>query len=60
VKVIDRFIDIWWVSLLVYGVCSHFQQYFSHIVAISFIAGGNRSTRWKTPPCRKSLPNFIT
>jgi hypothetical protein len=24
---------------------SHFQQYFSYIVAVSFIGGGNRSTR---------------
>ena len=37
----------------------HFQPYFSYIVAISFIDGGNRSTRWKPPTCRKSLTNFI-
>ena len=30
------------------------QQYFSNIVAVSFIGGGNRST------CRKPLTNFIT
>ena len=24
----------------------HFQQYFSHIVAVSFIGGGNRSTQY--------------
>ena len=29
---------------LVYGVKRHFQQYFSYIVAVSFIGGGNRST----------------
>ena len=38
----------------------HFQQYFSYIVAVSFIAGGNRKTRRKPPTCRKSLTNFIT
>jgi len=27
---------------LVYGVQRHFQQYFSHIMAVSFILGGNR------------------
>jgi hypothetical protein len=35
------------------GVERHFQQYFSYIVAVSFIRGGNRMTRKKT--CRKSL-----
>jgi len=29
----------WW---LVYGAKHHFQQYFSYIVAVSFIGGGNR------------------
>ena len=33
----------------------HFKQYFSYIVAVSFI-GGNRRT---PPTCRKSLLNFI-
>jgi hypothetical protein len=28
--------------------------------AVSLIGGGNRSTRWKTPTCRKSPTNFIT
>jgi hypothetical protein len=27
---------------MVYGVLHHFQQYFSNIVAVSFIRGGNR------------------
>jgi hypothetical protein len=27
--------------LVVYGVLHHFQQYFSYIVVISFIGGGN-------------------
>ena len=26
---------------MVYGVQRHFQQYFSHIVAVSFTGGGN-------------------
>jgi hypothetical protein len=39
---------------LVYGVKRHFQQYFSYIVAVSFIGGGNQSTRRKPPTCRES------
>ena len=31
----------------------------SDIVALSFIGGGKRSTRRKSPTCRKSLTNFI-
>jgi len=31
------------------------KQYISYIVAVSFIGGGNRMTRRKTPTCRKSL-----
>ena len=38
----------------------HFQQYFSYIVAVNFIGGGNRNTQKKPPTCRKSLTNFIT
>jgi len=34
-----------------------FQQYFSYIVAVSFIGGGNRR---KLLTYRKSLTNFIT
>jgi hypothetical protein len=34
-------------------------QYFSYIVAVSFIGGGDRITRRKPPICRKSLINFI-
>jgi len=37
-----------------------FQQYFSYIVAVSFIGGGNRSIRRKPPTLHKSLTNFIT
>ena len=46
---------------LVYGVKRHFQQYFSYNVhvAVSFIVGGNRSTRRKPPTCCMSLTNFI-
>ena len=33
----------------------HFQQYFSYIVVISFIGGGNRSTRTKPPTYRKVI-----
>ena len=32
-------------------VLSAFQQYFSYFVAISFIGGGNRSTRRKPQTC---------
>jgi hypothetical protein len=42
------------------GLYRHFQQYYSYIVAVSFIGGGNRRTRIKPPTCRKSLTNFIT
>ena len=34
-----------------YGVKRHFQQYFSYIVAVGFIDGGNRSGRRKPPTC---------
>ena len=37
----------------------HFQQYFSGIVAVSFIGGGEQSTQNKPPPCLKALPNKI-
>jgi hypothetical protein len=36
---------------------AHFQQYFSYIVAVNFVEGGNRK---KPPTCRKSLTNFFT
>ena len=49
-------------EMMVYGVWQHFQQYFSYmyIVVVSFIDGGNQSTRRKPPTCRKSLTNLIT
>ena len=41
-----------------YGVECHFQKYFSYIVAVSFIDGGNLSTQRKPSTCRKSLTNY--
>jgi len=35
-------------------------QYVSYIVAVSFIGGGNLSTRKKPSTCHRSLANFIT
>ena len=43
-----------------YGVYCHFQQYFSYIVAVSFIGGGNQSSWRKQPSCSKSLTNYIS
>jgi hypothetical protein len=43
-----------------YGISPHFHQYFSYIVSVSFIGGGNQTSRRKPPTCRKSLTNFIT
>jgi hypothetical protein len=43
-----------------YGILRHFQQYFSYIMAVSFIGGGNQRTRRKPPTCRKLLTNLIT
>ena len=43
-----------------YSVSYHFQQYFSYIVVVNFIGGGNRSIRGKPPAARKSLTNFST
>jgi len=48
------------ILLVVVGDLLFFQKYFSYIVAVSFIVGGNQSTRRKPPRCRKSLTNFIT
>ena len=42
-----------------YGVQCHFQQYFSYIVAVSCIGGGNWSTRRKQPTCCKWLTFII-
>ena len=38
----------------VFAVKPHFQQYFSYIVAVSFIGGGKRCTRRKPPTLNKN------
>ena len=48
---------LWWLRL---WCLMPFQQYFSYIVAVSFIGGGNWSSRRKPPTCHKSPTNFIT
>jgi len=55
----EKNISKWMFVCLLDDVQRNFQQYFSYIVAVSFI-GGNRSTRRKPPTCHKSLTNFIT
>jgi hypothetical protein len=35
-------------------------QYFSYIMAASYIGGGNQNTPRKPPTCGKSLTNLIT
>jgi len=40
------------------GVTATFQQYFSYIVAVCFIGGGNWRTQRKPQTCRKSLTNL--
>ena len=50
--------DWWGVVILINA--THFQPYFSYIVVVSFISGGNRSTQRKPQTCFKSLTNFIT
>ena len=39
--------------------CCLTPQYFSYIVMVSFIGGGNQRTRGKPTTCCKSLTNFI-
>ena len=46
----DNLHRVWWLVCL----------YFSYIVVVSFIGGGNLGTQTKPPTCRKSLTNFIT
>ena len=43
-----------WFGFRFYGVKRQFQQYFSYIVEVSFIGGGNQSIRRKQPTCRNS------
>ena len=51
-------IAVVWFLVWFYGYERHFQQYFSSIMAVSFIGGGNWNTRRKPPTCRKSLINW--
>jgi len=44
--------DEWASAGWMYSVLRHFQQYFSYIVAISFICGGNRNIQRKSPTYR--------
>ena len=41
------------------GVKCHFQQYFSYIMAVSFIDGGNQSTRRKPPSHNAVIPSHM-
>ena len=50
----------WLLMPFFYGVECHFPQYFSYIVAVSFIGDGNQRTRRKPLIYRKSLTNIIT
>ena len=43
-----------------YGVYHQCQQYFTYIVAVSFIDGVEWSTKRKPPTCHKSVTNFVT
>jgi hypothetical protein len=49
-----------WQTLSHNVVSSTSQQYFSYIVEVHLIGGGNQGTWRKPPTCRKSLKNFIT
>ena len=49
-----------WFGLWCLTPLRHFQQYFSYIVAVSFIGEGNRRTRRKQQTCCKSLASSIT
>jgi hypothetical protein len=67
VRSLQKYDDIPWIGLTdVASQRDHqrpfleYQQYFTCIVAVCFIGGGNQSTRRKPPTCRKSLTNFIT
>jgi hypothetical protein len=44
-----------WLVGWFYGAQRHFQQYFSYIVAVSFIGGGNWSTRRKPLTCHNNV-----
>ena len=40
---------------MAYSAKRHFQEYFSYIMAVSFIGGGNCSARRKPLTCRKNV-----
>ena len=54
------FIIVYIIRIRVMVFKCHFQQYFSYIVVVSFIGGGNRSTRRKPPTRSKTLTSFIS
>ena len=47
------------ISLIWFLVFNATKQYFNYIMVVSFIGGGNLSTRRKPPTCHKSLTNVI-
>ena len=51
---------IYWGEGKAYDIQRYFQEYFSYVMAVSFIGGGTRSTRRKPTPCRTSMTNCIT
>ena len=61
--IVSLFSDMWRIGIRGLGLWCLMPLasiYFSYIVEISFISGGNWNTRRKPPICRKSLTNFIT
>ena len=42
-----------WNSIQLLHFIEYIQQYFSYVVAISYVGGGSRRTRRKPPTCRK-------
>ena len=44
---------VWWCLMLLSTI------YFSYVVAVSFIGGGNRRTWRKPPTCHKPLTTFV-
>jgi hypothetical protein len=49
-----------WNSIQLLHFIEYIQQYFSYVVAVSYIGGGSRRTKRKPTTCHKSLTNFIT
>ena len=49
-----------WRSILLMEETRENHKYYSHIVEVSFIGGGNWSDQRKSLICSKSLTNFIT